>query len=473
MTRFVVTVVTAQQESNMVEITNVKVYDLADCIVASGYAMGLTQEEFDGRVENLEHWLSLGDFLPNFISFYKNQNKNLGKNTKDSCLKCGSNLHVQRVNAGQGNGNYYCSKHCHILYRYGEIKDHVVYSFLPNNEVKIEVTGDMNITRECVISAVDVPLVFGKNIQINANGYLLVDGELFHRLLAKKLGVSFEQIDHIDRNPSNNVRNNLRPCTQQENLRNKVNYKSKNEDFLNGVSYRKDKNKWRAYITINKKQLTLGHYDKKDDAIRARLLKEKELFGAFSPNIRFFEEYGIENPNVTSFKVENFSLEDAVKDFSRILRLSYTPSGSGHRNALKGIRVSFDIKYPSYFTPELQRYSFMDIVTSSSKMHRLVKMDMDACFNQYVLPERKAHMKFLIGKYNENPSYEMFMTVLSNCPLGIELFMRCSTNYEQLATIYRQRKNHRLREDWVEGFCKDFIEKLPYAKELIICKDDE
>ena len=164
--------------------------------------------------------------------------------------------------------------------------------------------------------------------------------------------------------------------------------------------------------------------------------------------------------------------EEFEKSLARAMKLAKAGGGSGHSNFRKGIRVSFDIKYPSYFTPELQRYSFMDIVTSSSKMHRLVKMDMDACFNKYVLPERKAHMKFLIGKYNENPSYEMFMTVLSNCPLGVELFMRCSTNYEQLATIYRQRKNHRLREDWVEGFCKEFIEKLPYAKELIICNEE-
>jgi hypothetical protein len=45
--------------------------------------------------------------------------------------------------------------------------------------------------------------------------------------------------------------------------------------------------------------------------------------------------------------------------------------------------------------------------------------------------------------------------------------MRCSTNYEQLATIYKQRKHHKLKEDW-GAFCK-FIEELPYAKELIIC----
>jgi hypothetical protein len=160
--------------------------------------------------------------------------------------------------------------------------------------------------------------------------------------------------------------------------------------------------------------------------------------------------------------------EEFEKSLTRAIKLAKAGGGSGHSNFRKGIRVSFDIKYPGYFTPELQRYGFVDIVTSSSKMHRLAKMDMDACFNKYVTEYSKNQMKDLIADYNANPSYENFMALLSNCPHGVELFMRCSTNYEQLATIYRQRRTHRLKEDWVEGFCKNFVEKLPYAKELIL-----
>lgn len=159
--------------------------------------------------------------------------------------------------------------------------------------------------------------------------------------------------------------------------------------------------------------------------------------------------------------------EEFDKALPRAIQLAKCGGGSGHSNFRKGIRVSFDIKYPNYFTPELQRYAFVDIVTSSSKMHKLVSMDMDACFNKYVVAQSKELMKRLIAQYNECKSYENFMRVLSNCPLGVELFMRCSTNYEQLATIYRQRKSHRLKEDW-GAFC-EMIENLPYANELIIC----
>ena len=137
-----------------------------------------------------------------------------------------------------------------------------------------------------------------------------------------------------------------------------------------------------------------------------------------------------------------------------------------HDNFLVGIRVSFDMKYPNYFTPEFQRYHFADIVTSSSKMHSLAKMDMDACFNEYVSDESKAQMKKLLDEYNENQSYDNYMRLLSNCPLGIELFMRISTNYKQLQTIYFQRRHHKLQEDW-GAFC-EMIESLPFSHQLII-----
>lgn len=158
--------------------------------------------------------------------------------------------------------------------------------------------------------------------------------------------------------------------------------------------------------------------------------------------------------------------EEFEKSMPRAIMLANSPSGSGHQTFLSGIRVSFDIKYPNYISPELQRYHWIDIVSSSSKMHRLSSMDMDTCFNKYVTDESKEQMKRLVKKFNETKSYEDFMAMLSNCPQGIELFMRVSTSYLQLRTLYRQRKNHKLKEDW--GEVCEFIEKLPYANEFII-----
>lgn len=171
--------------------------------------------------------------------------------------------------------------------------------------------------------------------------------------------------------------------------------------------------------------------------------------------------------NAMRLEPPQYTNDEFNASIQRAVQLAKCGGGSGHSNFRKGIRVSFDIKYPNYISPELQRYGFIDIVSSSSKMHKLIKMNMDVCFNKYVTEASKQQMKSLVNEYNEMPCYERFMKVVSNCPLGIELFMRCSTNYEQLATIYRQRKTHKLKEDW-GAFCR-FIEDLPYANELILC----
>ena len=172
-------------------------------------------------------------------------------------------------------------------------------------------------------------------------------------------------------------------------------------------------------------------------------------------------------------------LEESVDDnldhhIERCKKLVKASKNSGihcHDNFLTGIRVSFDIKYPQYWTPEFQRYHFADIVTSSSKMHRLCKMDLSRSCNQYVDSRVLEVMREKVEKYNQDQTYENFMNVISNCPMGLELFMRVSTNYKQLQTIYFQRKNHKLQEDW-GAFCK-MIEDLPYFKELILGEYEE
>ena len=159
--------------------------------------------------------------------------------------------------------------------------------------------------------------------------------------------------------------------------------------------------------------------------------------------------------------------EKGLKRMKRLVHSSLSTNVHCHDNALTGIRVSFDIKYPQYWSLEFQRYHFADIVTSSSKMHRLCKMNIANACNKYVSDETIEQMEKLVDNYNyavekdaeEYVIYENFMKMISNCPMGLELFERVSTNYKQLQTIYYQRKDHKLKEDW-GAFCK-MIEELP------------
>jgi len=152
-----------------------------------------------------------------------------------------------------------------------------------------------------------------------------------------------------------------------------------------------------------------------------------------------------------------------------------------HDNFMTGIRVSFDMKYTQYITKQFQRYHWFDYVSSSSLMHRITKMDFEKCCNKYVTQESIDQMKRLIAEYNDIANepvldgyhedhtqrlYVAWMKILSNCPMGTELFVHVSTNYKQLQTIYFQRKGHKLKEDW--GKFEKWVEGLPYAHELII-----
>lgn len=214
-------------------------------------------------------------------------------------------------------------------------------------------------------------------------------------------------------------------------------------------------------------------------------------------NIKVYDlkESVIASGNAMRLEPVEYTDEEFNKGIERMKKLVKASKNTDvhcHDNALTGIRVSFDIKYPQYWSMEFQRYHFADIITSSSKMHRLLKMNLDESCNKYVKEETINSLKEDIDKYNtilegyeetyplvfqlrnekikttnkNEALYYQWMIILSNCPLGLELFMRVSTNYKQLQTIYHQRKNHKLKEDW-GAFCK-MIEELPYFKELIL-----
>lgn len=160
------------------------------------------------------------------------------------------------------------------------------------------------------------------------------------------------------------------------------------------------------------------------------------------------------------------------KDLKRGRLLGNTNPGEGHDNFLSGITVMFDVKYTQYWSMEFQRYHFAQIVSSQSKMHRLIKLveSGDGIYNKYVDELTKETVAEYVRKYQEaetnDSKYYYFMKALSNTPMGMEIWMTVNTNYLQLKTIYKQRRNHKLKEDW--GYFCDWIENLPKFKELIL-----
>ena len=186
--------------------------------------------------------------------------------------------------------------------------------------------------------------------------------------------------------------------------------------------------------------------------------------------------------------VNVYGLEDSVKgskypmatDISKVTNeitkttenLAKVPTGTGHDNFLNGVIVQFDLTFTNKAWIELERYHFIDFISSQSTIHRITKFNLDNSYIEYVDPRMIDIMKEKVVEYNklleENPDNpqlkDKYLEILYSNPAGFRLTAKMTTNYRQLKTIYQQRKTHRLPE-W-RAFC-DWIETLPHADWII------
>lgn len=105
---------------------------------------------------------------------------------------------------------------------------------------------------------------------------------LAHRAVWKIVtGEDPVEIDHLNGDRGDNRFANLRSTTHLENSRNKA-IEARNTSGCIGVSFRSENSRWRARMKVNGRDISLGHFSSKEDAIRARKTAEKK-FG-FHPN---------------------------------------------------------------------------------------------------------------------------------------------------------------------------------------------
>lgn len=113
-------------------------------------------------------------------------------------------------------------------------------------------------------------------------GYSLI---LYHRLawmLFHKKDIPYGfVIDHIDNDVKNNTIANLRLSSVSENAHNAKKPRD-NTSGIKGVSWHKASNKWRASIQANGKQMHIGTFINKDDAINAIVKARNFLHGEYA-----------------------------------------------------------------------------------------------------------------------------------------------------------------------------------------------
>ena len=178
----------------------------------------------------------------------------------------------------------------------------------------------------------------------------------------------------------------------------------------------------------------------------------------------------IASGNAMRTTMQDNELEMDEKDLKRAINLGTTNSGEGHDNYLNGVIVQFDLYAPLYLWKQLQRYHFLDFISSQSTMHRLVKFnikeqcveDTDEIILNQELLDRYNLLENVLEKNDKN---KLWRTLVASLPCGFVLGATMTTNYRQLKTIYNQRKYHKLKE-WHE-FCK-WCETLPHFKELCL-----
>ena len=172
-------------------------------------------------------------------------------------------------------------------------------------------------------------------------------------------------------------------------------------------------------------------------------------------------------------------IKDDYDDVIRAYKLAKNEPGTGHNNFMKGVIVQYDMLYSHFFAPQFQRYHWKEIISSQSKMHRLTRVaNIKSHCNRFVFHDIARAIDGLIEIYNDQMAVypvqleqgdhtyncidrkELYHYIISNLPMGYELWAGISTNYLQLKTIYKQRRWHKL-DDWRE-FCA-FIEGLPMS----------
>ena len=155
------------------------------------------------------------------------------------------------------------------------------------------------------------------------------------------------------------------------------------------------------------------------------------------------------------------------KDIRRATNLGNTPNGLGHDNYLKGILVHVDIIAPLYWWKEAQRYHWFDFVSSQSTMHSLMKFDVGTQVVEETDPRVVQVIRELIEEYNaiEDNTLKIakWREIVASLPCGFCLGATMTTNYQQLKTMYYQRRTHKL-EEW-KIFCA-WCESLPGFTEL-------
>ena len=158
-------------------------------------------------------------------------------------------------------------------------------------------------------------------------------------------------------------------------------------------------------------------------------------------------------------------------DLDLMTRLS--KAGTDHRKFMRMIVVYADITAPLYWWKEYDTYKIGTVANSCSTMHKIHEkeftLDDFSCehlvtASMFCLNSTVEQLNWCREAFLETNDKSCWYQMIQLLPSSYNQKRTVMLNYEVLRNMYHSRKNHKL-DEW-KAFC-DWIEKLPYAKELI------
>jgi hypothetical protein len=205
------------------------------------------------------------------------------------CEVCGSDKNV--INSKKYN-KVFCSRHYSQMKTQGKIIERTRYDpnkiIVNTNENCAEIElydNNCNVVAKAIIDIDDVEKVKKYKWRLNTRGYVTSTkydnkGMSLHRFLLN-LNDPNILVDHKSCNKLDNRKNNLRQCDSSQNSMNRS-HQSNNISGFPGVGWNKKMNKWKSYITVERKRIHLGYFNDFNEAVKIRKKAMRKHFGEFS-----------------------------------------------------------------------------------------------------------------------------------------------------------------------------------------------
>ena len=154
-------------------------------------------------------------------------------------------------------------------------------------------------------------------------------------------------------------------------------------------------------------------------------------------------------------------------------------AGSDHLKFVRQILVSVDITAPLYWWKEFDTYKVATVANSTSTMHKIHAKPFELAdfsvdkLSDGALAAFRTYMDYMEAtrrRFVETKDKRDWYDLIQLLPSSYNQLRTVTMNYETLINIYYARRAHKL-DEW-HVFC-DWIRTLPYADDLICCREEE